>query len=537
MNMIDDFFVISSDVKVCDKDFSRIYGYVLMNDGTVYNNCIVDDIDEKSILHGGYVLLAHTDKGIEISTDPHGMGMIFYYFKDGYYAISNSLYQLINFLNGKFELTINYEYRDLYMYTNTITTISYTDTFFNEIKILPSNKRIFCKGELFKIKENKEHPLLSLDSDAGFAYLDVWSKKWISIIRSLHNSGAQISVQLSGGFDSRLILSLFIASGINMNDINIQSSTSMTEDYAIAKEIANYYGFMLNGKESSFGYSLASEKVKFDLNNLTRFLLHKEFHSHHLYHDYFKPVFIFTGYGNMRGWFNDSDKKYLPFLLRNPHAEITDSFRASLDRICERIFSDTYERFQGKVERGKNFLNYIYNLTRGRVNYGSAVIAGAIQNQCLLSPILDLTKINPLFAGNDDYDLLFCVIYHKLAKELINFKFDKQRKISEKTKEKAYMLCNSYNDSNYGMDFCIPITYNRSSRNSNSQKNLSIKDELTSSLDIALKKYPDLFLPSYIEKSRQELNSPTIRHYEKNCYAIWQYISIFENNISKYAVK
>lgn len=124
-------FVISSDNFKETIDNSNIvcsvYGYLIMNNGEVYNNCFIDHvINEKNILHGGYCLIKKVLQGIEISTDKYGNGMIFLYRKDDFFAISNSLYILMNYLKGKHQVTLNKNYIDFYFAITELATMAYT---------------------------------------------------------------------------------------------------------------------------------------------------------------------------------------------------------------------------------------------------------------------------------------------------------------------------------------------------------------------------------------------------------------------------
>lgn len=55
---------------------------------------------------------------------------------------------------------------------------------------------------------------------------------------------------LSGGFDSRLVLAILLNSGVNINDISINSNNDTLhvheEDFKIALNISSMYGFKLN---------------------------------------------------------------------------------------------------------------------------------------------------------------------------------------------------------------------------------------------------------------------------------------------------
>ena len=197
------FFVISKDDDL-SKVQSNIYGFQIKHGA------------EKV---GYFVKISCNIDWINISVDSYGMGIIFEYQNGDYWAISNSFYLLTDYVSKRNKtLTINEDYLQLFAKINAITTVSYTETLFNEISVVPSNRelRIFKETKGLVYKNFKENNHLVMGSSESLEYIDQWANKWIAIIQSLVISGSQINLQLSGGFDSRLILALVLASGIDL---------------------------------------------------------------------------------------------------------------------------------------------------------------------------------------------------------------------------------------------------------------------------------------------------------------------------------
>ena len=112
--------------------------------------------------------------------------------------------------------------------------------------------------------------------------IDKWIDKWGYIIRSLSKNTDNISSDLSGGFDTRTILSIFLNSGIDLNKILINSAKDKKlcheEDFKIANLIASKYGFKLNN------YNLDNNCVDWSIRDslictlYSKLGFHKEFY-------------------------------------------------------------------------------------------------------------------------------------------------------------------------------------------------------------------------------------------------------------------
>ena len=95
-------------------------------------------------------------------------------------------------------------------------------------------------------KENS----IPLESKEGMKILDKWADKWGYILRSIKRKTNNISIDLSGGFETRLFLSILINSGINFNDIRINTALDKEHDheidFKIVSNISSKFGFKLN---------------------------------------------------------------------------------------------------------------------------------------------------------------------------------------------------------------------------------------------------------------------------------------------------
>ena len=503
------FFALTKDDEL-DKVKSRIYGFQLKSGCDII---------------GHYIEINSAEDSINISVDRQGMGILYEYRYGNFWAVSNSILYLVDIIKKKKKtLTINQDYLNLFAKINSITTVSYSETLFKEIEVVPANHKIVIEKSSKNLihRDHKEANHLIMGSAQCFEYIDRWANKWISIIRHLFETESQINIQLSGGFDSRLILALILASKIDLSKVNIESSRSMPEDLSIAEEIAKFYGFKVNnGILNTYPSKLISRDEQYKMNMYFRGGVHKEFlpPTHHRF--YTKPLFIFTGYGNMRGWFNDTPAKYIQYLIKNKYFS-DEEIDSSLQRIIDRIVDSVDRRMNFDIKKGKNFMNFVYNYTRGRYNYGTSVMASATVNQFILSPILDLECINPTSEMyGEDFNLLFAYIYERFSPGLLNFRFSGKRNISKETLEIAKRLNGqkkfNRNDSTKIESFNFQI--NKYNDKSNQIGN-ELKERILERVDVSQHDELYRYIGSrYVNAAKEELNSKA-RHNEKSLFCL-----------------
>lgn len=170
----------------------------------------------------------------------------------GYFALSNSFYMLVEHLKEDYTLTLNKDYCN-HILCNSLTSLSYQETPVREIKLIDKDSNIIISNNTinYQLRDYKENSI-KLDSEEGFNVLDKWFYKWTALFRNIKLHTNNISVDLSGGFDSRVIFMLMAESGINLNDIRVNTVNddlhTHREDYEIASELAKYYNIKLNKK-------------------------------------------------------------------------------------------------------------------------------------------------------------------------------------------------------------------------------------------------------------------------------------------------
>jgi hypothetical protein len=254
MNKIikNNFLVIDSNN--LEKIQSIMYGFSISKKGLLTNNYY------KKICHyeepspqGIYIMIRKIGEEIKINQDFCGSFGIYVYENKstGFFALSNSFLLLEEFLIGKQNFTLNKEFSDNLIISDLCTPSIY-ETMVNEIMLIPPNSFIVLstKKKTFKIhyidyKENS----VPFESQEGLNIIDKWVDKWGYIFRSLKIQTNNIMLDLSGGFDTRTVLSILLNSGIDINEILINSINDTLhcheEDFIIARNISKKFGFKL----------------------------------------------------------------------------------------------------------------------------------------------------------------------------------------------------------------------------------------------------------------------------------------------------
>ncbi|MBD5104060.1 MAG: hypothetical protein HDT47_04250 [Ruminococcaceae bacterium] len=440
------YFVIASDNY--QSFSSRIYGYVI-DGNTMYHNYIFPDSSIPEFTKenvGFFTLIKKVHSKIEISMDAMGYGLVYYYNDGEFWAASNSFYKLMTYLKTRVKLTFDSEYGYLFSGVPHYGTIVHSRSLIKEIKLLALNEKIVVdtNRNRLSIVEFDFDPIVKMNTAEGLAAIDKWAHKWIKFVRLLAKRGEQINVQLSGGFDSRFVMALILASGIDMDKVNIESNVGSTEDFEIASNIAEHYNFKLNAMMmENYKHHNMDPQTILDANIFSRLGNHKEFLPYNHYICYEKPVFMFGGYGCMRCWFQDSTDGFIRFCYRE--CIDTEVSKEAIRKVCEETFDYVENRFNYSITRESNLLNYAYNYGKGRYNYGTSVQVMQTANQFMCSPISDpmLICIDPIYDGNEDYDILCCYVMYRFAPDLLAFPFDKNRSFKPETVEKAKQISDS----------------------------------------------------------------------------------------------
>ena len=273
----------------------------------------------------------------------------------------------------------------------------------NEITKLPSNVVIIINTEKKEIKfsyiDYKEGTI-PIESEEGLKLIDKWFDKWGYIIRSLKKQSDDFAFDLTGGFDTRLVLSLLINSGINIKNTYIRSvnrnSPSHNEDFKIANNIPLKYGFNLDNN------AFDNRSIKWSLNDTLFTSIYSKLGVHKVFNlqkeFYLKPRFIFSGSGgeNIRGY---------PGLPIEQYIERISSQAKIITKHANEFYNSTLELCYKNLDILKKLKSYnnSYEITSdfyakgiSRSHFGSEIVENFLANVYLIQPLIDpdIKKLN-----------------------------------------------------------------------------------------------------------------------------------------------
>lgn len=442
-NLDDEFFIVDS--RHLDSVNSKLYGFTLIGAEIIQNENMDANFTPSPV--GAYVFVKKTGDKIIISQDFNGSYGIYLYENENEFIISNSFFKLVNYVKEDYTITLNKEYADAFIAADFCSLI-YEETLVNEIRLLPKNYELSIEIPSKKINFNEinyNENTISLDSKEGMDILDSWFNRWIKIIRSIKKRSNNFTFDLSGGFDSRLMLTLMLSSNINLNDIHINSinDSRHEEDYEIASSIADTFGFELNRE-------IKTNKQDTTMSNMilnsfyTKLGVHKQFYFRYFYN--IDPEYNFTGYGGecLRFHWRFTVEEFIS-LFSNKGRVKSEKLSKPTQNILERSFS--------KLNENPNFRNNPIGLPDVSFrevlcvnHFGRGTVENYLINSFNLSPLLDpdLHKLRLNDDNCDDKNLLISVIFSRYCPKLLEFKIEKNRNIEQSTIEYAKKLNEKY---------------------------------------------------------------------------------------------
>lgn len=433
----DEFFIIHSN----NLDFinERLYGYILNDDGVIRN---VSMVNSNMSREGAYVLVSVNTEEITISQDITGSYGLYLFRNGDFFAISNSFLKLVEFLKHDYFLTFNSDYACALISAGLCSYI-YEETLINEIKSIPRNYVINInkyKKTISLDKFDLNEKSIDLDSKEGLAILDKWFFKYIDIIRSIKAKTNNITIDLSGGFDSRMTFIFALCSNIDLNKVKIismvsKNNESIKEDYKIANKIANEFNFKLNN-DVFFEKRIPFHDI---LTTLTlSFYIKLGFHNqmNYIFYKSEESVYSFNGAGGekLRGYNNKNPNDFL--VDYEDHAKKLDKILVEPSlRIMDSTIKKMYTEFKINNINSKKIVDLLYSENRFKNHFGKLSVERYMKNLIRFTPLLDseINKLKLTTKHCDDENLLMAVIFLRYCPKLLEFEFQGGREIDEKT--------------------------------------------------------------------------------------------------------
>lgn len=442
MNFFDknnEFFIIDSEN--LNNIESNLYGFFINRHG-VYNktNYNREQFFDNLVGRGCYVNIDVLQDSISIYQDFVGSYGLYLYKSETYFAVSNSFLLLVEHLNNNKNcknLDLNLDFINHFLELS-LETKSCTETPIKQISLLDRSANILiCKSskQIYVNNIDYQEGKYSLDSEKGLMILDEWFDFWTNFIKNIASKTELVSLDLSGGYDSRLTFLLALCSGIDMSSIRVWSINDglhcHNEDYEIASKISDYYKFKLNKNIPIGEY----------VNNSLDDIINIEFYSKMCFHKEMYPQtrrYIKTLY-NIRGVSGEAiratrwDKEYCDFVKEisfniNKYSYINSN---NLLKANKELFRRDFEYIQNKYSLNSNNLsghNLLWD-TQCRTHGGKSTVCDYICNKIDLSPLMDpiLLQLNLNTSECTDNNLLMLTIYERYCPKLLDFPFEGNR--------------------------------------------------------------------------------------------------------------
>ena len=272
--------------------------------------------------------------------------------------------------------------------------------------------------------------------------IDEWVDKWGYIFRSLIKKTQKISFDLSGGFESRILLPILLNSGIDINHIIINTNkheNSTDNDSNIVNNISSKYGFQIDNLKINNKVIKRSSKDSLSSTIYTKLGFHKEFYLKDKFFQ--KPLFLLSGCGveDIIGSPGYPINEYLNRLstrnIKNNKEKLFNSSINLLNRSVdflrnERILNNDYE-----------IANILYSKILGRNHFGKTALESFISNIYMIQPLMDpdIRKIKYNMNRNTTHDLLAYILI-RFSPDLINYPFNGNRSLSPESIKRAKKL-------------------------------------------------------------------------------------------------
>ena len=415
---------------------------------------------EEPFPQGVFIMIRKIGNELIINQDFSGSyGLYIYENKnENYFALSNSFLLLQEYLIGKYNLTLNKEFSDNLIVT-PLCSYSLEETLIIEIKQIPSNAIIIIniRRKKYKIKYiNYKENSIPLESEEGLKIIDNWVDKWGYIFRSLKKQTNNIVADLSGGFDTRSMITILINSGVDLNEMYIHSINDKKHDhdvdFKIASNISSNFGFKLNN------YNLDNNGTRWNYKETlfkiiySKLGFHKEFYMENFF--FSNPRFHLTGGGGetLRGMPNVPIKNYIKMISLKNILGHKEEFYNSSEKIInnsisilnhENTFNNDYEISMA-----------LYSRALGRNHFGKAALEKYLLNIYTLQPLMDpdIRKIKFEVNNVSSHDLI-AYIYVRFSHDLINFPFQGNRILELESIKKAERLNSNFQPYKRKLDY------------------------------------------------------------------------------------
>ena len=443
------------DSEHIDSIESRLYGFCTTKNGLFSEVIPSEDITDAT---GAWVLVKRTPEQIEITQDSMGCFGLFLFRHRKYWALSNSFNHLLDYLKSAHKLSFNKDYADALL-SQQLRVSVYGETIIREIQWLDRRAKIcidFASTKLSITYRNLNEKTISVDTMEGIRLLDTWHDKWTSYIRKAGQSWpGKIEIDVSGGFDTRMVLAPILSSGLKARLVRYNSDTIHEEDFRISSMIAEEFGFPLNQKYDYKSFKLyrrISPIGSYSVRALETICFEKETKKTPDQWKQIVPTIVFRGHGGelTRNFWGEFDcqklienkikgkdyntglfKRKIQGARRGAEAIMRRSFQG-----LDNMLKETDSSYTGAIN-GQQY----YKETCNRSHHGMPVARGCLSQVYTHTPLFDPLLLKLRTPSDGKHILLICaIILTRYHEKLISFPFEGGRTIPEKTIQYAQEL-------------------------------------------------------------------------------------------------
>ena len=251
-------------------------------------------------------------------------------------------------------------------------------------------------------------------------------------MKNKKNVTNNISIDLSGGFDSRVVFMLIIKSGINLSEIRINSVNNdlhtHREDYEIASDLANHYNVELNKKldDNRLLYYSLDDIVNMAYHNKMGF--HKEIYFRNAKKE--NKVYRVGGGGgeyvrNCKVYNDELVNKKINHANRYPKT-IQREMKNSIEHIIKDGSNTTKEKYSITDNDKKLSALALYRETQCRFHFGKSSVGFYFSNDIVINPLIDPIIRSLRLTDDDcsDKNLLFALIYTRYYPYLLSVRYN-----------------------------------------------------------------------------------------------------------------
>ena len=444
-----EFFLIDSDN--LDTIKTRLYGYSIQATGIYEDDNLTEDAAKNFDGRGCYVYVEVRDGKITITQDMNGCWGIYLFRHGDYFALSNSFFRLVDHIKFRYPLTANRDYCH-YLLVNGLCSHAYSETAINEIRQIERNAflQIDAAKKTLDIDliDYREHTVI-VDSAEGVETLDRWLEFWCKVFRGVTHY-TNLRFDLSGGFDTRISLIVLLNSGVDLKKVFFNSKNDKlhthAEDYAIATQIAEHYGFNLNDKSFVVNLRTSTAQLNYSLADIfnIEFYALQTFHKHPYIalRKNLDKTYNVNGFGGetIRGnWLRYGTLKKFMNAQLGKTFQYSPTLSAELSRsvknILESAFHDIGNKYGIKNPESLWLAQYLYQETRIRSHHGKTSLGNYFGNRFLLSPCFDpeLRTLKFNTPQCPDSNLLMAMLFTRYEADLLKFPFEGKRSIAPET--------------------------------------------------------------------------------------------------------